>query len=125
MYHQKSTIGIIEDDTELRETLGHLLSYYGYKAELFASATEFLRVADVEKFPCLLVDISLDTISGLELGRRLAEAGCTVPIIFMTGIGDPDLHEAARKLGCVALLQKPFFPNELLDALANAAKLRS
>ena len=125
MYHRKSIIGIIEDDQELRETLGHLLAHYGYVSALYPSAGEFVPAAKTADYACLLIDINLDRMSGLELGRRLSEMGCTVPIIFMTGLADADIQAEAWKLGCVAVLRKPFFPNELLDALSNATKPRS
>ena len=122
MYHQQFTIGIVEDDEELRETLGHLLKFYGYETELYASATDFVGAVGDTQSTCLLVDINLERMSGLEMSRRLKDMGYTFPIVFMTGVADRAVHTAARKQGCIALLQKPFFPNELLDALANAMK---
>jgi FixJ family two-component response regulator len=122
VYHQQNTIGIVEDDDELRETLGYLLKFYGYETEMYASATDFVGAVGNTQSSCLLVDINLERMSGLEMSRRLTDMGYTFPIVFMTGVADKAVHAAARKQGCVALLQKPFFPNELLDALANATK---
>ncbi len=120
MYHQKSVIGIVDDDDDFRETLGELLSSIGYQVELFSSAGQCIRAADTALSACLLVDIHLGDMTGLELVRHLLNAGHSVPIIFMTGAYDADIHGQARELGCVGLLQKPFFPSELLETLSRA-----
>lgn len=121
MYQQKTTIGIVDDDKDFRETLGELLSSIGYRTELFSSASELVRTADTTQAACLLVDLHLPDMTGLELARRLSATGHTVPIVFMTGAHDVDLHDQVWKLGCAGLLQKPFFPSELLETLSRAA----
>jgi FixJ family two-component response regulator len=123
MYHQSKVIGIIEDDEELRETLGELLSSYGYATELYASADEFVGAAKTSRSACLLVNFDLQGMSGAEMGRRLVEDGHSYPIIFLAEVGQTTLPKEAWQGGGIALLQKPFFPNELLDAVAYATRL--
>ena len=125
MYQQKTIIGIVDDDEDFRETLGELLSSIGYRPELFSSAGELVRAAETTQAACLLVDLHLPDMTGLELARHLSAAGHTVPIVFMTGAHDVDLHEQVWELGCAGLLQKPFFPSELLETLSRAANLDS
>ena len=124
MYHQKSIIGIVEDDNDLRDALGDIIASFGYRTELYASACEFMRAAGSTQSACLLVDMDLSGMSGLEVGRRLTASGHTLPIVFITSVRETGLREETRQYGGVAVLQKPFFRNELLDALTQAVTTR-
>jgi FixJ family two-component response regulator len=124
MSDESFVVAVIDDDDVLREALAHLLTADEYGVELYDSAETFLASVAETKASCLLVDIHLDGISGIELGRGLAAAGLRFPIIYMTGSTDATVHGRAMQAGCVALLTKPFSPPALDEALA-AAKRRS
>lgn len=117
---QKSVIAIIDDDPFFGETLETLTVALGYQTELYESAEEFIQGAAFSKAACLLVDIQLGDITGVELVRHLAANGIRRPIIFMTGLHDSDLRDQAMALGCIAYLQKPFAATLLNAALAKA-----
>jgi FixJ family two-component response regulator len=92
----------------------------GYQTELYESAEEFIQGAAFSKASCLLVDIQLGDISGVELARHLAAGGIRRPIIFMTGSQDTALRDQAMDFGCVAYLLKPFAASLLSAALVKA-----
>lgn len=117
MTTKRHAIAVIDDDAGTRDAVRALLSAYGYDAELFASAEEFLCAAATSKATCLVVDIQLGGTSGLELARQLAAAGFDFPIIFMTGSLEESFERQARALGCVAFLHKPFAADQLLKAV--------
>ena len=125
MYHQKHVVGIIEDDDDLRDALSDIIASLGYRTELYASACEFVKTANTTQSVCLLVDIDLHGMTGLEVARRLITLGHAFPIVFITGIGESDLYEKTRQYGGIAVLQKPFFRNELQDALTEAVNKRA
>lgn len=115
-------VAVIDDDDVLREALASLLAADGYEAELYDSAEAFLaRVAD-SRADCLLVDVYLEGISGIELGRGLAAAGFRFPIIYMTGSTDETVRARAMQAGCVAFLTKPITPPALDEALMAAKR---
>jgi len=124
MTNQTYVVAVIEDDEILRETLRSLLTAHDYPVELYESAEAFLAAVGASKASCLLVDIHLDGISGIDLGRGLAAAGLRLPIIYMTGSPDETLRARAMQAGCVAFLTKPFTPTALDEALS-AARRRS
>jgi FixJ family two-component response regulator len=117
MTSEQITIGIVDDDPVLRTALAHLLSARGYQVEVFASAEAFLNAAPTSKAQCLLSDIELGDISGLELGRQLVANGFDFPIVFMTGSEDHRIRRQAIEFGCVAYLLKPFLSDQLLEAI--------
>ena len=97
-----------------------LLSAFGYVIYTFNSAEAFLGVAATSKAKCLVVDIQLGDISGVELARQLADAGFKFPIIFMTALDDEAILRQAEQLGCVAYLRKPFAADLLIEAIVRA-----
>jgi FixJ family two-component response regulator len=119
---QSHVVAVVEDDPGVRAALSALLSAWGYGCELFASGAEFLAAAATSAAECLVVDVQLGEISGLELARRLAAAGCNLPIIFVTGADDEAIRRQAAALGCVALLHKPFPGYALLVAIVKATR---
>jgi FixJ family two-component response regulator len=124
MSDQPFVVAVIDDDEILREALAGLLAAHDYEVELYDSAESFLASVADSRASCLLVDVHLDGICGIEFGRGLAKAGFHYPIIYMTGSPDDALRWRAMQAGCVAFLTKPFTPPALDEALS-AAKRRS
>ena len=111
---------IVDDDAPLRESLMNLLRSMGLRVAAFASAQEFLRSPRPDGPSCLVLDVRLPGLSGLELQQRLAEADLAMPIIFITGHGDIPMSVQAMKAGAVDFLSKPFRDQDLLDAVHQA-----
>ncbi len=120
MYGRRIIVAIVDDDPGMRAALQSLLSSHGYVAELYASAAEFLDAATTSKAACLLVDVQLGDITGIEMGRRLCAGGYRFPIVFMTGSTDATFRKQAMDLGCAAYLQKPFTADRLGEAILTA-----
>lgn len=116
----QAVIAIIDDDPFFGEALQELTSALGYQTELYDSAEEFIEAANFSQAGCLLVDIQLGDISGIELVRRLASIGFRRPIIFMTGSQEAVLRNQAIQFGCVAYLLKPFAASVLNAAIVKA-----
>ena len=111
---------VVDDDEELRLALDNLFRSVGLQARLFGSAAEFLK-ADAGDTPgCLVLDIRLPGVSGLEFQGQLARAGVNLPIVFMTGHGDVPMSVRAMKAGAVDFLTKPFRDQDMLDAVTAA-----
>ena len=122
-------IYLVDDDEALRDSLAWLLESQGFKVEAFASAEAFLRVWRPEFNGCLLLDVRMPGMSGLELHERLRAHYCTLPVIFITGHGDVPMAVAALKKGAVDFIEKPFNDAELLrivnQCLANEKESRA
>ena len=114
---QPSSVIVIDDDADVRDSLGNLLRSVGFQAKLFSSVSEFLASAPQEGPTCLVLDIRLPGQSGLELQRELATANRQLPIIFITGHGDIPMSVQAMKGGAIEFLTKPFRDQDLLDAI--------
>jgi len=117
MKEAEPTLFVIDDDESIREALKDLLESVGLRVETFASAPEFLqsRLSDVPG--CLILDVRMPGLSGLDLQREMADANIRTPIIFMTGHGDIPMTVRAMKAGAVEFLTKPFRDQDLLDAI--------
>jgi FixJ family two-component response regulator len=113
-------IAIIDDDPDVLGGLNLLLSSCGYRPALFSSAEESLGAAATSDAACLVVDIQLGGISGVELGRQLSAKGFTFPTIFMTGSRDELHRRQAMELGCAAFLLKPFSAERLIETVKKA-----
>jgi FixJ family two-component response regulator len=111
---------IVDDDASVRRSIQDLLSSVALRSEAFATPQEFLDRQRADYSGCLVLDVRLPGMSGLDCQRRLAEAGVTIPIIFITGHGDVPMTVRAMKSGAVEFLTKPFRPQELLDAVQQA-----
>jgi FixJ family two-component response regulator len=111
---------IVDDDASLRAALGSLLRSVGLQVRLFTSADEFLTHPPPEAPACLVLDVRLRGLSGLDCQRRLAEAGYQIPIVFVTAHGDIPMSVRAIKAGAVDFLAKPFRDQDLLDAVQHA-----
>src|SRR6266436_3651020 len=104
----------------MREALSRLFRSIGMRAQIFASAQDFLVFKRPDTPACLVLDVRLPGLSGLDLQRELAAADCAIPIIFITGHGDIPMSVQAMKAGAVEFLTKPFRDQELLDAIHQA-----
>ena len=110
----------IDDDASMREALSRLFRSIGMRAHVFGSAQDFLTFKRPDAPACLVLDVRLPGLSGLDLQRELAAAGLTIPIIFITGHGDIPMSVQAMKAGAVEFLTKPFRDQVLLDAIHEA-----
>jgi FixJ family two-component response regulator len=111
---------VVDDDASVREALGSLIESTGMRVQTFASAQDFLQHKRPETPACLVLDVRLPDLSGLELQRRLAPARLRLPIIFITGHGDIPMSVRAMKAGAVEFLPKPFGDEQLLEAIRQA-----
>ena len=112
-----STVLVIDDDPDLRASVGRLLRSLGINVQLFASISDFLKSDPPDCPTCLVLDIRLPGKSGLDLQRELAAANREIPIIFVTGHGDIPMSVQAMKGGAIEFLTKPFRDQDLLDAI--------
>ncbi len=113
----RSIVFVIDDDASLREGIKSLLRSVGLEVELFGSAADFLKYKLPDAAACLVLDIRLPGVSGLDFQAELSQAGIHVPIIFITGHGDIPMTVRAMKAGAVEFLTKPFRDQDLLDAV--------
>jgi len=115
-----AVIAIVDDDASVREGLSSLLRAAGLQVETFASGQEFLARPGAEPPGCLVLDLQLPGLSGLDLQKRIAEAGMEIPIVFLTGHGNIPASVQAMKAGAVEFLTKPFDEKDLLEAIQEA-----
>src|ERR1044072_4535861 len=116
----KEMVFVIDDDESIREALKSLIRSVGLSVETFASAHEFLQSSRPDVPSCLILDVRMPGLSGLDLQRDLAEANIHIPIIFITGHGDIPMSVRAMKAGAMEFLTKPFRDQDLLDAIQQA-----
>jgi len=115
-----ATVFIIDDDRGVRQAIHDLVESVGLRAESFATGEEFLGTRHTGRPGCLVLDVRLPKMSGLDFQRRLAETGMQIPIIFITAHGDIPMSVRALKSGAVEFLTKPFRDQDLLDAIQQA-----
>jgi FixJ family two-component response regulator len=113
-------ISIIDDDNSMREAVSSLIQSVGMRVESFASSEEFVQCDHIDEIACLILDVKMPGMSGLELQRYLTSAHRKLPIIFVTGHGDDIMRKQALNAGAVEFLYKPFSDESLLSAV-NAA----
>ena len=118
-----ATVYIVDDDSTVRDALGRLLESVDQPCETFASAAAFLEAYDPSRPGCLLTDVRMPVMSGLELQRRISADGCSLPVIIMTGHGDIPMAAAAMRRGAVDFIEKPFNEQVLLDCVHRAIGL--
>jgi FixJ family two-component response regulator len=114
------TVFVVDDDEEMRLALGNLFRSVGHEVQLFSSTLEFLQAVTSDAPGCLVLDVRLPGMSGLEFQAKLTQANAHIPIIFMTGHGDIPMSVRAMKAGAVDFLTKPFRDQDMLDAVAHA-----
>ena len=120
MVDDNRIVFIIDDDAAVRASIQDLLEATGLRSESFGTAEEFLRCKRPDGPSCLVLDVKLPGVNGLDFQRRLADAGLRIPIIFITGYGDIPMTVKAMKSGAVEFLTKPFQERDLLDAVRQA-----
>lgn len=113
-------IAIVDDDPSVREGLHSLIRSAGWRAEMFASAQDFLARHATEALSCLVLDLQLPGLSGLDLQKRMAEVALQIPIVFLTGHGDIPASVQAMKAGAIEFLTKPVDEEDLLRAIQEA-----
>jgi FixJ family two-component response regulator len=114
-------IAVVDDDASVLKGIERLLGAYGFATKVFASAEAFLDLNATGDVDCLLIDIHLGGMSGIELRQYLTASGCKLPVIFMTAFDDEATRMQAQSAGCVAFLHKPFVANLLIGAIEQAA----
>src|SRR5467141_1321726 len=115
-----ATVFVVDDDASIREALASLVRSAGLKAETFATAQEFLARAPADAPSCLVLDVRMPGLSGLDLQSRMRELNLEIPVVFITGHGDVPTSVRAMKAGALEFLTKPVLDEELLDAIARA-----
>ena len=116
----RPVIGIVDDDSSVRTAVGRLVRSQGFAAEVFSSGEELLGCDHLTGFSCLIVDVAMPGLSGLELQDRLSADGCLLPIIFITALDDAYVQTRALAAGASGFLSKPFDDDELLAAIRTA-----
>jgi FixJ family two-component response regulator len=114
---ERPLLSVVDDDESVRESLPDLLREFGFAAQAFSSAEEFLSSDSILRTKCLIVDVVMPGMTGLELQAELRRRGKEIPIIFITAQKDEGIREKAFKQGAVKLLHKPFSDTTLLEAL--------
>ena len=114
------TVFVVDDDPSMRVALSHLFRSMDLRVEVFGSATEFLQTSLPDIASCLVLDIRLPGVNGLDFQTRLAKANIHIPIVFMTGHGDIPMSVQAMKAGAIDFLTKPFRDQDMLDAVTKA-----
>ena len=120
MKEEKPIVMIVDDDSSMRSMISRLLDSVGLKSISFSAPEEFLRASPPDAPSCLVLDVQMPGLSGLDLQRELAKREHQLPIIFMTGHGDIPMTVQAMKEGAVAFLEKPFRNQDLIDAVRQA-----
>ena len=115
-----ATVFIVDDDAGLRQAIHDLVESVGLRAQSFASGEDFLRAKHTSRPSCLVFDVRLPQMNGLDFQRRLVETGVEIPVIFITAHGDIPMSVRALKSGAVEFLTKPFRDQDLLDAIHQA-----
>jgi FixJ family two-component response regulator len=116
------TVFVIDDDAAVRASIKGLLKSVSLRSEAFATAEEFLHSSRPDGPACLVLDVSLPGVNGLDFQRELTKAGIRIPVIFITGHGDIPMTVKAMKSGAVEFLTKPFLDQDLLNAIREALK---
>ena len=114
------TVAVVEDDPSMRRSIERLLNAHGHQTLGYASAETFLETDVADTIGCLVLDVHLAVMSGIQLRRRLRDFGSSLPVIFITAVDDEALEMEARNAGCVAYLRKPFVAKFLLSAVDDA-----
>ncbi|MCX5878852.1 MAG: response regulator [Deltaproteobacteria bacterium] len=117
MHRESFTVYVVDDDESIRKALKRLLRSMGYHAVAFESAEDFMEATSCRGEGCLVLDIRLPGMTGLDLQEKLASSGVKYPVIFMTAHDNPQWQEKAKKAGALAYLRKPFDEQSLLGAI--------
>ena len=113
-------ISVVDDDESVRRTTKLLIESFGYRASIFESAEAFLKSGHLNDTCCLVVDVQMPGMNGLQLQRHLTAEGWSLPIIFISAYGNKESPRQAMLAGCVAFLDKPFSDEQLLKSIQSA-----
>ena len=116
-------LSLVDDDASVRKATGRLIQSFGFTVEVFASGEEFLCFGSLRITSCLVLDVQMPGMNGLQLQSHLAAAGYRIPIIFITAYQDEEIRTQALEAGAVAFLTKPFGEEALLKGIRSALKL--
>lgn len=119
----ENLISVVDDDESVRRTTTLLIESFGFRAAAFESAETFLRSGRLHDTSCLIVDVQMPGMNGLQLQDHLAAAGCGIPIIFITAYESKDFRQRAMQAGAAAFLGKPFSDEQLLQFIRSALRL--
>jgi FixJ family two-component response regulator len=117
---EKPLVCVVDDDSLIRDSTVRLIRSFGFRVEAFASAEEFGNSGYLEKTACLILDVRMPGMDGLELQHRLSEAGARIPIVFITAHADDEQERRAMEAGAIGFLFKPFSQESLLRAVGLA-----
>jgi FixJ family two-component response regulator len=121
-HEQVPLVAIVDDDASLRQSTGRLVRSFGYRTQVFESGQEFLGSDATERAACLLLDVRMPGMSGLDVQRSLIEQGVRVPILFLTALASDEDERRARSAGAVEFLRKPVSEASLRQAIQNAIR---
>lgn len=124
MMQHRAFVAVVDDDESVRESLPDLLREFGHEAEAFVSAEEYLASNRMDGTSCLLLDLAMPGMSGIDLKRELDRRGIKIPIIFITAHGDEQVRQRLRERGAVECLLKPFTDIALQEALNTALHIK-
>ena len=119
---ERALVAVVDDDESVRESLPDLLNELGFATRAFSSAEEFLASGSLDQTNCLILDVAMPGITGLDLQRQLNDRERKIPIIFITGQKDGAVRDRALEQGAVSFLYKPFSDTALLEALSQAIR---
>lgn len=120
---QRNLIAVIDDDESVRRTTTLLVESLGFRAAAFESAEKYLRSGRLDDTSCLIVDVQMPGMTGLQLQSHLAAEGCRIPVIFITAYDNKAFRRQAMQAGAVAFLAKPFTDEQLLENIRSALRL--
>lgn len=124
LHKTNAVISVVDDDVSVRNSLKRLLRSMGFEVKTFSSALEFLHQGPLHDGGCVIVDVRMPEMNGLDLQQRLSDAGVSLPIIFITAYEDPGVRAQAMQAGALAFLQKPFSDAKLMDFICLALESR-
>ena len=119
---ERNLVLVVDDDAMMLKSVARLLGQLGYASVLFPSAEAFANHSDFDGVICVVLDIDLGDVSGIEVRRHLKEANISVPVIYITGNDSPAVRRAAHQSGCLAYLTKPFSAKSLMEPLHRAGR---
>jgi FixJ family two-component response regulator len=118
---ERNLVFVVDDDAMMLKSVARLLRQLGYASVLFPTAEAFANHSDFDGVICVLLDVDLGDVSGIEVRHRLKKANISVPVVYITGNDSPAVREAAQQSGCLAYLTKPFSAKSLMEPLHRAA----
>ena len=125
MFKNDAVISVVDDDESVRKSLQRLLRSMGYAVRTYPCALDFLHQGALHDHGCVIMDVRMPEMNGLDLQKRLSDCGVSLPVIFITAYEDPGVRAQAMQAGAVAFLQKPFSDGLLIDSIKSAFNYNS